>query len=70
VVEQLPEKCRLVFSYKRDHHMTTPEIAHKMDISEKTVEFHLTKAIKTLRNALKMIPVFLPTHLFSKKVSF
>lgn len=49
IVEQLPEKCRLVFRYSRDSGMSIPEIAREMNIAEKTVESHLTKALKTIR---------------------
>lgn len=52
-VEQLPEKCKLVFNYSRVKGMTIPEIAQEMNISEKTVEGHLTKGLKTIRLNLK-----------------
>jgi RNA polymerase sigma-70 factor (family 1) len=53
VVEQLPEKCRMVFNYSRVQGLNNPEIAREMNISEKTVEAHLTKALKTLKGSLK-----------------
>lgn len=53
IVEQLPEKCRLVFEYSRREGLTIPEIAAKMNISPKTAEAHLTKALKTIRINLK-----------------
>lgn len=52
-VEQLPEKCRMVFNYSRVQHLSIPEIAAKMGISEKTVEGHLTKGLKSLKVNLK-----------------
>lgn len=52
-VELLPEKCRLVFNYSRVEGMTIPEIAKEMNISEKTVEGHLTKGIKVIKTNLK-----------------
>lgn len=52
-VELLPEKCRLVFNYSRVVGMTIPEIAKEMNISEKTVEGHLTKGLKTIKMNLK-----------------
>lgn len=54
IVEQLPEKCRLVFKYSREAGMNIPEIAQKMNISEKTVEAHLTKALKIIRRKLRI----------------
>lgn len=52
IVEQLPSKCRLVFKYSRAEHLNIPEIAHKMGVTQKTVEAHLTKALKTIRKEL------------------
>lgn len=52
IVDTLPEKCRLVFRYSRDMHLTNKEIAEEMNISEKTVESHMTKALKTIRKNL------------------
>ena len=63
IVEQLPEKCRLVFQYSRQEGMTLPEIADKLNISHKTAEAHLTKALKTIKLNLKLlIPFFLTLH--------
>lgn len=53
IVEQLPEKCQLVFRYSREAGLNIPEIAEEMNIAEKTVESHLTKALKTIRLNLK-----------------
>ncbi|HWW38177.1 RNA polymerase sigma-70 factor [Pedobacter sp.] len=54
-VNRLPEKCRIVFKLSREHGMTNKQIAADLDISEKTVEAHLSKAIKDLRNDLSAI---------------
>jgi RNA polymerase sigma-70 factor (family 1) len=51
--ERLPEKCRLVFNYSRVKDMSIPEIARQMNLSEKTVEGHLTKGLKAIRLHLK-----------------
>lgn len=59
IVEQLPEKCRLVFKYSRNDGLSIPEIAKEMDIAEKTVEAHLTKALKTLKKDLNNSGTFL-----------
>jgi RNA polymerase sigma-70 factor (ECF subfamily) len=52
VVASLPEKCRLVFTYSREHQLSTKEIADALQLSHKTVESHLTKALKTIRHYL------------------
>lgn len=49
IVEQLPEKCRLVFRLSREEGLSIPEIAQKLGIAEKTAEAHLTKALRELR---------------------
>jgi RNA polymerase sigma-70 factor (ECF subfamily) len=45
----LPEKCRSVFEMSRQENKSNKEIAAQLGISEKTVESHLTKAIRRLR---------------------
>jgi len=45
----LPEKCRLVFTLQQEKGYSQKQIADELDISEKTVEAHLSKARKTLR---------------------
>ncbi|MFC3199126.1 RNA polymerase sigma-70 factor [Parapedobacter deserti] len=53
VVEQLPERCRLVFRYSRDEYKSNAEIAQQLSISEKAVEANITRAIKILRLSLR-----------------
>lgn len=57
IVDKLPDRCKLVFVYSREEGKTIPEIAEKLDIAEKTVESHLTKALKRIRLSLKEIGV-------------
>ncbi|MDM8177427.1 RNA polymerase sigma-70 factor [Olivibacter sp. 47] len=59
-VKQLPEKCRLIYRMSSEQGMSYKEIAEKLNLSEKTVQAHLTKATKTLRSDLrKQYPTFL-----------
>jgi len=51
-LNDLPEKCRSVFELSRRENKSNKEIALELGISEKTVESHLTKAIKRLRVTL------------------
>lgn len=51
-VELLPVKCKSVFELSRKEHKTNKEIASELGISEKTVENHLTKALRRLRVGL------------------
>lgn len=52
-VKNLPEHCRIVFEMSRFEELKNREIAERLGISQKTVEAHLTKALKFLRNELK-----------------
>jgi len=51
-VQELPEKCRLVFKLSREAGFSQKQIAEELQISEKTVEAHLGKAFKILRTKL------------------
>lgn len=51
-IDQLPERCRLVFVLSRFHEMSYRQIAEELDISVKTVENQISKALKYLREAL------------------
>lgn len=48
----LPNKCQEVFQYSRHENLTNKEIAEKMQISVKTVEAQITKALKLIKNFL------------------
>jgi len=48
-IDALPERCRIVFVLKRFEHLSHQEIAHTLGISTKTVENHMTKALKMLQ---------------------
>ena len=57
-VKALPEKCRLVYTLSREKGYSEKQIASELNISVKTVEAHLSKAIKTLRTSLRHIFFF------------
>lgn len=50
---KLPDKCQVVFRYSREAQLSNKEIADKLQLSEKTIEAHITKALKHLRVAMK-----------------
>lgn len=52
-VNKLPQRCRQVFHLSRFEACTTKEIAEHMQISPKTVENQLTKALRLLRSNLR-----------------
>ena len=51
-IEALPEKCRLVFKLNRFDHLTYAEVAEVLDISVKTVETQMGRALHVLRRTL------------------
>ncbi|MDB5087007.1 MAG: polymerase sigma-70 factor, subfamily [Mucilaginibacter sp.] len=53
IVEEMPERCRLVFRYSREIGMKNNEIAVKINVTEKAVEANLTRALKIIRAELK-----------------
>src|SRR5262249_15373582 len=52
-ISQLPEKCREVFMLSRVNGFSTQQIAEMLNISPKTVNNHLVKALKLMRTNLK-----------------
>jgi RNA polymerase sigma-70 factor, ECF subfamily len=52
-LEKLPEQCRLVFKLSRFEELKYTEIAEQLEISVKTVENHMGKALKIMREQLK-----------------
>lgn len=52
-IHQLPEKTRAVFRLSRFEEQSHKEIAFALDLSEKSVEYHITQALKFLRIYLK-----------------
>lgn len=51
-INELPDKCRKVFILSYLHNMRNKEIADVMGLSLRTVEAHIYKALKYLRNRL------------------
>lgn len=51
-LERLPEQCRLVFQLSRFENLKYREIAEVLNISVKTVENHMGKALRLMRQNL------------------
>lgn len=59
-IDELPHQCRMVFRMSRFENLSYAEIAEQLNISVKTVENHMVKALKTLREKLKdYLPVLI-----------
>ncbi|NOQ72091.1 MAG: RNA polymerase sigma-70 factor [Crocinitomix sp.] len=52
-VAKLPEKARVIFILRRHEGLSLKEIAEKLDISPKTVENQITRALKILKSEIE-----------------
>jgi RNA polymerase sigma-70 factor, ECF subfamily len=64
VIASLPEQCRHVFELNRFEELKYREIAEQLNISIKTVEKHIGKALRVLREELAEYMVFLVLAIF------
>lgn len=59
VIHRLPEKGRTVFMMSRSDGMSYKEIAETLDVSTKTVEYHMMQSLKFLRASLFCMMIFI-----------
>ena len=52
-IQSLPVNCRRVFVLKQVYGMSQKEIAHKLSLSEKTVEYHIGKGLYKCRKYIE-----------------
>ncbi len=52
IIENLPVKCRKIFKMNRFEGLKNEEIAQILNLSKRTVETQISKALKTLKNKL------------------
>ncbi len=52
-IDNLAPKCRMVFILSRKEQLSNKEIAEKLGVTLKTVEAHITTALKKLRTVIK-----------------
>lgn len=52
LVNTLPNQCRKVFQMSREQGLTNKQIAQELVISERAVEYHISRALKTLKTEL------------------
>ena len=56
-IDQLPEKTKIIFKYSRVEDLTISQIAQRTELSPKAVEYHITKALRALREKLQKIKI-------------
>jgi RNA polymerase sigma-70 factor (ECF subfamily) len=59
-LDSLPEQCRIIFEMSRFEQLKYQEIANQLNLSIKTVENQMGKALKIMRAELKdYLPIIL-----------
>ena len=53
VLSQMPEKTASIFRMSKMEELPVKAIASKMDLTEKAVEYHITKSLKMIRHQLQ-----------------
>jgi RNA polymerase sigma-70 factor (ECF subfamily) len=64
-LSKLPEKCRAIFHLSRFEELKYQEIASQLEISIKTVETHMGKALRILRKEMKEFLPIIALMLFN-----
>jgi RNA polymerase sigma-70 factor (ECF subfamily) len=59
-IHQLPAKCQKVFLLSREEGLSYKEIAEQLNISVNTVEQHMQKALRILRNFVYRLIILIP----------
>lgn len=67
-IDELPEKCREIFLLNRYENLKYHEIADKLQLSQKTVEAQMSKALQHMRLRLAeyIVSMILLMHLLSR----
>jgi RNA polymerase sigma-70 factor, ECF subfamily len=52
-LESLPEQTALIYSFSRSAGLTHAEIAEKLDVSPKTIEYHIGSALRQMKKVLQ-----------------
>ncbi|NOW94682.1 RNA polymerase sigma-70 factor [Mucilaginibacter sp. SG564] len=55
-IHRLPEQCKLVFKLVKEDHLKYRNVAEILNISSKTVEYHMGNALKAIAAAISTSP--------------
>lgn len=61
LISALPEKCRQAFWLRRMEGLSQREVAHRMGVSENTIEKHVGKGLRVLARALAVALLYVMT---------
>lgn len=64
IIDQLPEKRKQIFMLSREDGMSNNEISEKLGISVKTVEDHMTHALKFIRKNMETMGMYAVMYSF------
>ena len=64
IVEQLPEKRKIIFKLSREEGLSNRDIAKKLKISIKTVEDHMLYSLRYLRSKLKDLEILTLLYIY------
>jgi len=53
-VNTLPNKCRIIFKLRYEDNLSNAQIAEQLNVTEKNIEAHITRAAKHLRGSLQI----------------
>lgn len=53
IIDELPPKCKMIFTLIREDGMKYKEVANLLDLSVKTVEVQMGRALAKLKNSIK-----------------
>ena len=67
-IATLPNRCRVIFQMIRFEEKSHKEIAATLGISTKTIENQMTKALKTLRQAVQKHQILLIVYFFATSI--
>jgi RNA polymerase sigma-70 factor (ECF subfamily) len=59
LLNELPKRCREIYTMSRKDNLSINEISTRLNISKRTVENQLTNALKHLRTSLKCLMVII-----------
>lgn len=58
-IELLPEKCKIVYKMSREEGKTHDQIAAELNISKKTVNNHLVRSLKDIKNTISSVIIII-----------
>ena len=67
-ISRLPSRCRTVFCLSRLENLSHKEISEQLDISVKTIENQITKALKIMREYVYLLDTWLIIFILAKLI--